>query len=181
MTIHGASGASEPTSPGEGLGLKSDHMKVVWGIVFVVVALFGYGWSQQDVADHLLANEGVGEEGVNMMWFAAGYTAPLTVGVAVLAFLYLRGVFTRMPWPNACGIVAGVLIVCGLASAYLGVGLAPGFESTLPASGGPPIVRLVGWTIAAYLNTYGWPLAVAALALGCGAALRADLWARTGS
>jgi hypothetical protein len=47
-------------TPGDELGLKVEHMKYVWGAVFVIVALFGYGMTKWEVLEHLAEKPGGG-------------------------------------------------------------------------------------------------------------------------
>lgn len=162
-------------TPGKELGLEQSHMRWVWLGVFVVVAFFGYGLTPWETIDHLLENEGVGDEGATMIAFAAGYTLPLTVGVLVLGSLYLRGVLTTMHPYSAAGLVAVILFGAGVLAEELGLGLLPAYDPGPPV-GGHPIMRLLAWVIGGYLNSYGWALALSAAAIGVAGALQLNMW-----
>lgn len=164
-------------SPGENLGLHAGDMKLVWIGVFVIVSLFGYGFTEWDAIEHLLRNKGVGDEGVGLIAFAAGYTLPLTVATGGLVFAYLHGAMSG--WhPYLTGfVVVSVLFGAGLLAAELGLGLLPEFDAGLPG-GGHPVMRLVMWAVKGYFNTYGSPLMVCSIAIGTAVALQLDVWVR---
>lgn len=165
-----ASGASDRK-------LTLDQMKWVWIAAFVVVALFGFGMTQWEVIEHLIENEGVGEEGASMLAFAAGYTFPLAAGSGIVAFLALRNVFDQMYWASACLLVAGILLAAGALASELGLGLLPAYDSIAP-NVSHPALRLLAWTVGGYFNTYGWPLMVSAVAIGAATALHSDAYLR---
>jgi hypothetical protein len=151
-------------------------MKWVWIATFVVVALFGAAMTPWDVLRDLLANQGVSDEGGQLMAFVAGYTLPLTVGFGVCALLYLRGAHESADWRTVAVVAAGILFLAGAGAAELGLGLLPVYDNGLPSAGGHPALRFVLWVLTGYFNSYGWPLMVCALALGCAAAAQVHVW-----
>ena len=123
-------------------------MSWIWAAVFVVV-VGGFGTEWEALA-HLLENRGVGEEGVGLLAFTAGYTFPLSLGVSVIALAILWGVVDEMNGFIASVLAALILAVAGWLAGQLGLGLLPEYD----ASTGP----LLWFVIKAYFNSYGWPL-----------------------
>ena len=160
--------------------LQGSHMKWVWMVVFFIVAVVGLGATKWETIELLLDNQGVGEQGASILAFVAGYTLPLTAGAAIIVFLALRGVFERMHPFAGCVLAGFVLVVAGEVAKALGLGLLPEYSATSTV-GGPGQVRFLAWALGGYLNTYGWPLAVSALAIGTGAALHVDTFIRDAS
>jgi hypothetical protein len=108
----------------------------------------------------------------------AGYTLPLTAGVALASVLFLRGAFATMEHPGMRLLwVAGILFAAGLMAAYFGLGLLPAYEYRLPS--GPPYISIPLWVLQGYFNTYGWTLMICACAIGIAIALHVDAWYRT--
>jgi hypothetical protein len=153
-------------------------MKWVWAAVFFVVVVFGGFMTPWQALQHLLQSRGaVGEEDASLIGFVAGYTLPLTAGVAVAAYLLLRGAFESWQGPYVALAVAGILAAAGLIAAYLGLGLLPDYEYRLPS--GPPYVSIPLWVLQGYFNTYGWSLMICAAAIGLATALHVDAWLRS--
>ena len=100
----------------------------------------------------------------SILAFVAGYTLPLTFGTGVISFLFLRGAYRghgAMPM-----VVTAAIILAGsgwLAQA-LGLGLLPDYTGATGAGSGP--WRLLTFVLEAYLNSYGWALAISATAIG---------------
>ncbi len=151
-------------------------MKWVWMVVFLLVAIFGYGVTPWDAVRALLENQGISDEDAQLIAFVAGFTLPLTVGSGVCVYLFLQGTF-RSWHPVGVGFaVAGILFGSGGVAAQLGLGLLPSYANNLPDAGGHPVARLLGWVVQGYFNTYGWPLMVCSLAIGVACALQVHAW-----
>jgi hypothetical protein len=158
-------------------GLNLSHMKYIWSVVFFIVAVFGFGITEWDAIGQLIESKGVGDEQVNLLAFVAGYALPLTAGVAVIMLLALRGAFNGAS-ANAMVLSAGVILwLSGLAASYLGLGLLPNYDLA-QAGSGPLPGRLLVWSLTAYFNTYGWPLVISAIAIGCGVGMHIEAYLR---
>ena len=160
--------AGDPKMPGAGglvnnetlaSQLKSTPISAVWAVAAVVVAICTS--ATKDEIDLLL------EDRASFLAFWAGYTLPLTAAFAILGFLFLRGEHKGKSVHIVALTTAGTLFACGKAAEYLGLGLLPEYRGVAP--GAPP--QLLAWVLGAYLNSYGWPLVISALALGAALAV----------
>jgi hypothetical protein len=152
-------------------------MSWIWMGVFAVAAVFGGFLTPWEVITDLLQSGGVGEQEATLIGFVAGYTLPLTVGLAILVWMYISGVARGMDVRVAGLTIAGVLIASGAASAYFGLGRLPVY-GTYHASG-PPWVSIPAYVFLGYVNSYGWALTVASAAIAVGIALQFERWAYT--
>lgn len=154
-------------------GLRSIPTTWVWIAVFVVVALIGYGQTPWDTLAMLLEEKGVGEKGQQMIGFVASYTLPLTAGLFVLAYLGLIGAYRGASVIAGWLVAGGVLIGSAMLAGAVGLGQLPDFATAIPQSG-PWFARPVAWVLQAYVNAYGWPLAVSSAAIAAGAAIQLE-------
>jgi len=154
--------------------LRKIPTKVIWIAVLSIVVLFGGLMTPWDLIKQLIADGGIGESGVQILAFIAGYTLPLTVGFAVVLFLYLTGlnrghhIFTQIL------AVAVILLVAGFFSKALGVGLSPDYLANKTVNTPWWPVTLLLFVLSAYVNSYGIPLMISALAIGGGVALNIE-------
>lgn len=156
---------------------RTVSMSWIWIGVFAVVAVFGGFLTPWETITALLQSGGVGEKEATLIGFVAGYTLPLTVGLAVLIWIYVSGVGRGMN-PQAAGlIIAGVLIATGAASAYFGLGQLPVYGAY--HASGPPWVSIPAYVLQGYVNSYGWSLTIASAAIAIGLAFHVERWAYT--
>lgn len=157
---------------------RAISMSWIWIGVFAAVAIFGGFMTPWDTVMHLLQSKGVGDQEAALIGFVAGYTLPLTAGLAILVWIFLTG--AGKGWsPQATGAaIAITLVATGAASAYLGLGQLPEFTTAYRASG-PWWVSVPGYVLQGYVNAYGWPLTVASAAIAVGIALQVERWAYT--
>lgn len=157
---------------------RAISMSWIWIGVFAAVAIFGGFLTPWETLTQLLQSRGVGEQEAALLGFVAGYTLPLTAGVAILVWIFLTG--AGKGWsPQVTGVaIAAVLVVTGAASATLGLGQLPEFDTTYRASG-PWWVAIPGYVLQGYVNAYGWPLTLASAAIAIGIALQVERWAYT--
>jgi hypothetical protein len=153
-------------------GIRTIPMGWIWASVFVVVAVFGLAITPWDAIGSLIQSEGVGENEASLIGFVAGYTAPLTAGLAFLAWLYVSGTARGMSGQIAGLTIGGVLFATGLASAYLGLGQLPNYDARVPS--GPPWVSIPEWVLQGYVNSYGWSLTIASAAIAVGLAIQVE-------
>jgi hypothetical protein len=155
--------------------LRSVSMGAVWGVAFVVVVIFCGLLTPWDALLYLLANQGVGDEGASILAFVAGYTLPLTFGTAVITFLFLRGFFRgHGPMPVVL-TTAVVLAGSGWLAQALGLGLLPDYSGATWGAGYGPW-GLLGLVLKAYLNGYGWALALSATVIGFACGMHVERW-----
>ncbi len=149
------------------------RMGWVWFAVFVIVAIFGFGYTPWETIQHALENQGSGDEGNTMIAFVAGYTLPLTLGFSILAFIALvqEESGTNLPGPVWFVIAGFILAFCGLLAQVFGLGLIPDYESRDLYIAGPIYTKLLTFVLGAYFNTYGFGLMLCAFAIGCAAAM----------
>jgi hypothetical protein len=155
--------------------LRGLGMGLIWGIVFFIVVVcagFGTPW---EAIEHLLVNEGVGEEGAHLLAFVAGFTLPLTLGSGIIIFLVVTGAHRAYDRSWQLAGAAAVLWLAGEASRLFGLGLLPDYTGWDRISG-PPLLRPLAVVIMAYFSTYGWALMISAVAIGAGCALQIERW-----
>jgi hypothetical protein len=153
--------------------VREISMGAVWGAAFFVVAVVGGVLTPWDALADLLVNQGVSDEGSELLAFVAGFTLPLAAGTAIIAFAALRGLYRDMPAPAVAAVAAGVLAATGYLSGELGLGLAPDLGTHVEGGG---IYAPLVWTISAYLSTYGWSLMICGIAIGIAVALQVERW-----
>jgi len=161
----------DTTSPSQRSGFKRSWMRWVWLGVFILAALmlgrFDSGW---DALHHVIEEHGkLSDDDVSWLGFIAGYTLPLTVGFGVAVLIGLRGGFDKMSMPGVLLSIAAILFIAGAVAQAAGLGLLPSYA--LKAPSGPFYISALRWVLQGYFNTYGWPLMVAAAAIGSAAAL----------
>jgi hypothetical protein len=145
-------------------------MQVLWGVTFLVVAVFGFAVTPWEAIAYLLESGGVDSDGAALIGFAAGFTLPLTAGFFIITLAVLTDSVPPMhPWV-ALGVAAGILWLCGEAARYFGLGLTPDYKTYWAP--GPPQFRPITVVLQAYFNSYGWPLMLCALAIGVTGALQ---------
>lgn len=152
-------------------------MSWIWIAVFAVVAIFGGFLTPWETINQLLQSRGVGEQEAVLIGFVAGYTLPLTAGLAILAWIFLTG--AGKGWsPQVTGAaIAAVLVVTGIASAYLGLGQLPEFGAY--RASGPWWFAIPAYVFQGYVNEYGWSLTIASAAIAIGIALHVERWTYT--
>jgi hypothetical protein len=155
--------------------LRGLNMAAVWGVVAFIVAVFGLGVQPWDALERALANHGPNEEEKTLIAFVAGYTLPLTGGVAVLTFAWLSGAARNVTPQTALVVGALTLIGAGLVAKELGLGLLPSTE--FKPVNGPIYVALPGDVLQAYFNSYGFPLMICSVAIGAASAVQVERWA----
>lgn len=163
---------NQPATPAD--ELRSTPMSWIWIGVFTLVAVFGGFLTPWDTISGLLQSGGVGEEQAALIGFVAGYTLPLTVGLAFLVWLWISGTVRSMSGQAAGLSVAGVLFATGLASASLGLGQIPEYGPFRAT--GAPWVSIPVWVVQGYVNAYGWSLTIASAAIAIGIALQIERW-----
>jgi hypothetical protein len=164
---------SEAKTPAD--ELRSVSMGAVWGGAFVVVVILCGIFTPWDALLYLLENQGVGDEGASLLAFVAGYTLPLTFGSAVIAFLFLRGFFRGGGAVAVALTTAIVLAGSGWLAQALGLGLLPDYSGASWGDASGPW-GLLGLVLEAYLNSYGWALALSAVVIGLACAIHVERW-----
>jgi len=102
-------------------------MGFVWGAAVLVVLVFG-GFAQPAEALGDVLASGVNERSAAVLGFVAGFTLPLTVGVAIMTLTALTGAARPRPllfW-GALGLAA-----LGWLSSELRLGLPPTFSGRI--------------------------------------------------
>jgi len=155
--------------------LRSVSMQVVWAIVFCVIIVALGVFSPLETIEYLLINRGIGDEGIGVIAFVAGYTLPLACGFGALAFLYLTGINRDWGLSGQVGCATLVLFVAGELARALSLGLAPDYHGAIDThiSG---YFKPLAIVLAAYLNAYGLPLVACALAIGTAGAMHVERW-----
>jgi hypothetical protein len=102
--------------------------------VFATVAIFGGFMTEWEVLETLIANQGVGDEGVELIAFVGGYTFPLTLGLGVVFLGLLRNVHEGHDPPWVLLGAALVVAAAGAIASEVGLGLLPS-TSVTPVSG----------------------------------------------
>jgi hypothetical protein len=154
--------------------LRSVSMGVVWSVVFAIVVILGGLFTPWDALLFLVENQGVGDEGSSILAFVAGYTLPLTFGTALISFLFLRGFHRGLGAVPVAFTVAVILAGSGWLAQTLGLGLLPDYTGVTGAGPGPwKVLTLV---LEAYLNSYGWALAISATAIGFACGMHVERW-----
>lgn len=157
--------------------LRQIPMGIIWVTTFVVVGIgAGIFTSWQEIAAHLIQNQGVGDEGATLLGFVAGYTLPLTMGFLILALLLLRETdLERHGWPALVLVPAAVPWLCGEAARALGLGLLPDYTYASSLELSWPF-RPIAVVLSAYFNAYGFGLMLCALAIGVALAVQVERW-----
>jgi hypothetical protein len=158
--------------------LRSIEMKWVWIIVAAIVMLCRE-ITPWDIIIGLIENQGVGEDEASLVAFVALYTLPLTAGFFLIAFLVLTGKHSQFHWTTQLAGAAGILALTGFLARSLGLGLIPIYKSL--DFGGHPVFVLPAYVLTAYLNSYGIPLMICALAIGSAAALQVERYLHQGA
>lgn len=157
-------------------------VKRIWAAVFAIVIVFG-GIFAGATGRRLIAENALGGPD-DILQAAALYTFPLTLAVFLITLLFMTLSY-RLQNQDGQSTYGGIVLFTVVSAAILwgagqlaklvGVGLLPD-EQVFTIHGGWPKVLLSAFK--AYLNAYGWPLAVCGVALGIGGALHAGhLWA----
>jgi hypothetical protein len=155
--------------------LRGIRISWIWGAAFFIVLIFGLGLTPWDAIQALVANRGVGDEGAKVLAFIAGYTLPLTVGFGIISFLALTGESYGFNGQAQFIGAAIILWITGEVARGLSLGLLPDYSNAFKISG-PGYLRPLLIVLVAYLNRYGWPLMVCALAIGAAAGIQAERW-----
>jgi hypothetical protein len=148
--------------------LRWINMAWVWPSVFVIVTLVGGLMSPWDA---IRRGMNFGEQEGLLIAFVAGYTLPLTVGTAVVAFLALGRYLPEGKWTALVPIL--ILALAGALSAHFGLGLAPSYHRWVSA---PLPWSLLLTVLEGYFNSYGWALMICGVVIGCAAGLQLDRW-----
>lgn len=160
-----------------GSGAGTWPMKFVWPAAAAITLVFGYMVTPWQALIELAASQGVSEDVQSLMWRAAGYTLP-AVAATMASFFLLR----YTPWGGTGKVLAvaaafaGAALICSAWKLGLAVDLNNGSQvSAAPYIAIPYVVGT------AYLNAWGWPLFLTAIALGTAAAMHLDnLWVQHG-
>ena len=144
---------SESTTLAE--DLRKIPMGWLWGGVFGAVALAA-GITPWDTVAHLVANQGVGQEGATLILFAAALTFPLAIGTAILALYALKATGPPPSGPAMAFGAAGILWLSGEIARSVGLGVPPG-EMAGGGTWAPGPFRPLGVVLGAYFSTYGLP------------------------
>lgn len=154
-------------------------VKKVWTGIFFIVLIFG-GIFAGATGRRLIAENGIGGPD-DIIQAAAIHCFPLTLGMFLITVLFIALAYAAKEDPEVdrngtyiflCFASATILWGAGKLAALLGVGLLPD-ESAYMVGQGP---RMLFGAFRAYLNAYGWPLAVCGTAIGIGGALHAGNW-----
>lgn len=145
----------------------------------------GIGWAAAAVITFVCAglspwaaiNAIAADQGRDVLGFVAGYCLPLTVGTCAATSLLLWSQRNpdRINGLVLAGSIGVIFIVTGLASSYLGLGLAPRFDSV---ASGPWYVSLPMTALVGYLNAYTPGLLISGLSVGVMGGLHLELWRR---
>lgn len=155
----------------EGQGeLQSEHLPWIWAGAFVIVGVFGYGMTPWDAIIQLIENNGVGDQGAYLLAFAAGYTLPATAAIGVIVALAYTGALRNVGLPGTVFLIALILGGAAILSQFLGLGLIVDLSNATWHSG-PVWLSVFLFVLSAYLNAYGWPLMITAVALGIASGL----------
>ncbi len=161
---------------GDELGVTSQTIKWVWAATFAIVVLTLGVMGPWETLASVLENQGVGEDEATVLAFVAGYTLPLCLGASACTLLLLRGVHEGKDARGVAVCGALILAAAGFIASELGLGLLPSYESRPP--GAPPYIFIPLLVIGAYVNSYGWQLMVAGVAIGVAIAAQIDVWIR---
>jgi len=148
-------------------------MTWIWVAVLAIVLVFGGGFTPWDTLTTLLQHHGVDEAGAGVIGFVAGFTLPLTAGVFLIALLALTNLFPNVQPPWGWVLIAVILAGSGAIAQALGLGLLPDYAGTFRPEG-PWAFWPLEIVAQAYLNAYGWSLAVCAIAIGVAAAIHVE-------
>ena len=159
---------------------RSIGMGWIWAITFFIVVVFGGILTPWEAIEHLISNQGLGEEGTNLLAFVAGYTLPLTAGFGVIAFLVVTGIRKKVNIGIQIVGAAVILWLAGEAARSLGLGLLPDYTGWVRISG-YPYLRPLLIVLNAYFTTYGWALMICAFAIGCAIAFQVERWLHSDS
>lgn len=154
--------------------LRNISMGWIWAFVFFIVAV-GLGiFTPWGAIEHLLVNQGPGDEGTGLVAFVFGYTLPLSVGFTIIAYFVITGLYEQYSVPSRLFWGGLILFLTGIASRTFGLGLPPSEIGTRVS--GPVYVTLPVYVLSAYFNSYGFALMIIALVLGFAIALQIERW-----
>lgn len=151
--------------------LRRIPLGLLWAVVFFIVVIFGWGFTPWAAIKHLIVNMGTGDGGGELLAFTAGYTLPLTAGFGLISFLLLTDRHKQYSTPAQLVGGAAILLVAGLVSHVLGLGLPPDFAGWEEWMRYPLYISLPLVALSAYLKSYAIGLMISALAIGFGAAI----------
>lgn len=146
------------------------YMKYVWGVVGFLVLVAVFGITPWDAISSM-----VNGDSAQAVAFVAGYTLPLTAGtfVSVWWLLYRSRRGDGLGIPDFV-LVGAILWASGFAASFLGLGVLPDFAGS--SVSGHPAYALLVTALRAYINQYGWALALSSMAIGSALALQVDSW-----
>ena len=153
--------------------LRKISMGWVWLFVFFIVAVC-LGITPWEAIEHILRNQGPGDEGTQFLAFVFGYTLPLSVSFGLIAFFVLTGLNEKYSVEIQLGSAGVILFLAGVASQTFGLGLPPSDVGTRIS--GPWFVAIPVYALSTYFNSYGFGLMISALALGVATALQVERW-----
>jgi hypothetical protein len=149
-------------------------MKIIWPGVLVITLLFGYTLTPRDALEQLLVQGGVGDEGVQMIAFAAGCAFPATLGFLIGTLLFLR-TGLRNNNSNLWLVFSAVFVISAVVCNSLELGL-PVTWAGERMPNAPPAIGIPLLVISVYINSYTYGLFITAAAIGIAAGLQIDNW-----
>lgn len=168
---------SPPVGAAAGSGSGTWPLKFVWPAAAAVTLVFGYMLTPWQALVELAESQGVSEDVQSLMWRAGGYTLP-AVAATIASFFILR--YTS--WTGTGKVLAlaaafaGAALICRMGQLGLPVDLSNGSQVSAA-----PYIAIPYFVGTAYLNAWGWPLFLTAIALGTAAAMHLDnLWVQRG-
>lgn len=151
------------------------RLRLIWSVAFAITAVLGYGMTPWAVIGSLLETRGVDGGGAALLAAAAGYTLPVSAGVALSLVLIDRGWYPVNGY-GRLSLFTGIFLLTTALAEGLGGDLAPA-DPSLPEAGN--MFAVIGsHLLSTYLNTYGWGLLVSAVSIGVATAASVGVWWR---
>lgn len=160
--------------------LEKTHLKYCWMAAFAITAIFGLGFTPWQAVGELIANQGLSTEGIALIVYAAAYTFPATAGLTALFLIIDRGWLPVNGYLRLVLIITIFVVTTSVSQAY-GIGRAISMGQPSLHTSGNPLLRLLTQILGAYLNSYGWGLMLAAVAIALASVASLSVLLRTES
>jgi hypothetical protein len=168
---------SEYIAPVPADKFRKAPMGVIWIVVLLAVVMLTKVTGILDAVLSLIQNQGLSDEDKVLLGFIAYVTFPLTSGVVITGFLYLKGKHQGRSTPNILGWVSAIFVACWILSLVLGIGKVPvDLIENIQRTPGNMYVRLPVALLKTYATYYGLPLFISSVLIGFAFAMQIERW-----
>lgn len=157
----------------DGQPAKRWPMAWVWPVACFVVLICFYGWTASAAFLSLVESGGSVESHEEAMWVAAFYTAPAVVSFFLISLGLMQNWLPDLdPWTKLASAGA-VLLVAGAISNSIALSYAVDLTDGQQFAGNAGY-QIFMYAVSVYINSWGIPTLVTAIALGVASAMSTD-------